>query len=97
LAAIDDLDAPRGRRRFRLTSVRGCRRELAAVYHEARNKAGLDWSDAARVASILQILARMIEGSDFEARLTAIETALAEQNGRPVKANGSGRYVGARP
>jgi hypothetical protein len=82
-------------RRFRLTDVRGCRRELAAVYAEARNAGGLDWQAAARAARILQVLTRMIEGSTLEARIEAIEAALADH--APAKPNGSGRRPELRP
>jgi hypothetical protein len=61
--------------RCRLTSVRGCRKELAGVYAQARNRQ-LDWQSAARAASVLQILTRMLEGSELEQRLAALEEAL---------------------
>ncbi len=77
--------------------MRSARRELSQVYRDARVNGSMDWSDAARAASILQILAKMIEGSDFEQRLSALEGALAERQGKPTKPNGAGRYVGARP
>ena len=69
--------------------MRGCRRELAAVYAEARNGRGLDWQEAARAASVLQILTKMLEGDDFERRIELLEAALAADDRRPPsRANG---------
>ena len=46
--------------------------ELARLYREA--KAGRrDVSDASKLANLLSILARMIEGADIEARIDALE------------------------
>jgi hypothetical protein len=48
------------------------RRELARLYRQAR--AGeLEVGDASRLANILQILGRMIEGSVLERRLAELE------------------------
>ena len=63
--------------------MRGCRRELAAVYAEARQDR-LDWQSAARAASVLQILTRMIEGDAFEAQIIALERAAAGEQGHPA-------------
>jgi hypothetical protein len=60
--------------------VRGIRRELAAVYTEAGQER-FDWQSAARAASVLQILTRMIEASDIEERLSRLEAALDERDG----------------
>jgi hypothetical protein len=49
------------------------------VYAQARYEK-IPWQDAARAASILQILTRMIEGDTFEQRLAALEQALAERD-----------------
>jgi hypothetical protein len=38
----------------------------------------MTWQDAARAASILQILARMIEGGGWEERIQALEAKLAD-------------------
>jgi hypothetical protein len=93
LSAQAEPTRPPGRRRFRLTSARGCRKELAGVYSEARNRGGMDWQDAARAASVLMTLVRMIEGSDFEARLDRIEAALGEHDRRPQSRNGHDRHA----
>lgn len=45
---------------------------MAKLYREAR--AGkIDVQDASRLANILMLIGRMIEGSDFERRLEALE------------------------
>ena len=67
-------------RRKALSKTEHCRAELAAVYREAR--AGrLDVAKASRLANMLSILSRMIEGSDLETRMEALEALLAKQSG----------------
>jgi hypothetical protein len=96
LAAIDDLEEPPDRR-LRLTSIRGVRRELAAVYHEARVRKSLDWQDASRAAMILQILGKMIEGQDIERQIADIAAAMAAAGITvPKLPRGNGRWE-ARP
>ena len=90
MTAQPESAAPPRNRRFRLATVRGCRRELAAVYAEARQDR-LDWQSAARAASVLQILTRMIEGDAFEARIIALEQAAAGEHGHRAT-NGRGYY-----
>jgi hypothetical protein len=90
---VEPADPPASRR-FRLTTARGCRAELAAVYADARNGTGkIDWADAARAASVLQTITRMIEGGEIEARLEALESAYAIR--QPARRNGG--YHAARP
>jgi hypothetical protein len=48
------------------------RRELARLYREAR-ASGMDVGDASKLANILQILGRMIEGAELERRLGELE------------------------
>ena len=74
-----------------MNTVRSIRKELADVYRAARVDKSMDWIDASRAANILAILSRMIEGSDFEARIIALETALADHRGRPAPSNGHDR------
>lgn len=58
--------------RVKLDSVTDARKEMAKLYREAR--AGkIDVQDASRLANILMLIGRMIEGSDFERRLEALE------------------------
>jgi hypothetical protein len=56
----------------RLDSIAGVRRELARLYREAR-ASGMDVGDASKLANILQILGRMIEGAELERRLGELE------------------------
>jgi hypothetical protein len=54
------------------------RRELARLYKEAR-AGGLDVGDASKLANILQILGRMIEGSVLEQRVVELERQAERQ------------------
>ena len=63
---------PSPRLRITLATAEDCRRELARLYREARGKR-LDVADASRLANILQIMSRLIENSDLEARILALE------------------------
>lgn len=56
----------------RLDSLEAVRRELAAVYRAAR-RGDMDSRDATRLAYVLDRIANLIEASDIEARITAIE------------------------
>lgn len=87
MANIDDPDkatcsAPAGvaatppaggkRLRLPLRSMGDLQNELARLYRAA--KAGdVPVGDASRLANILQILARLIEGKDLEARIQKLE------------------------
>lgn len=65
---------PPARKRLRLPlgKIDDVARELARLYRAAR--AGeMETSDASRLANILQILSRVLEGSDLEKRIEAIE------------------------
>ena len=60
------------RLRCPLRTIDDVRAELARLYRDA--KAGRrDVSDASRLANMLFILGRMIEGAEFEARLEKLE------------------------
>ncbi len=63
----------------RLDTLPRVRRELVRLYTDAR-QGRLDPRDASRLASVLAIVGRMIEGGELEARLAELET-LAE--GKP--------------
>lgn len=65
------------RLRLPLTTANDVRRELARLYREG--KAGLrDIQDVSRLANVLQILNRVIEGSEFEQRIERLEDAANE-------------------
>ena len=60
------------RLRCKLSTVKDVRGELARLYREG--KAGQrDIADVSRLANVLSILGRMIEGADFEDRLQKLE------------------------
>lgn len=60
--------------RVKLNTVADVQRELAKLYRLARSKQ-MDVSDASKLANILLMLARLMEGSSIEARLEALEGA----------------------
>lgn len=75
-----DLDTNPRPRRIRLGSMIEVRRELARLYAEAR--AGeVATQDASRLANMLMILGRLIEGSDFERRLAELEKVAGRPEG----------------
>ena len=60
------------RLRLKLTTVADNRRELARVYRGAKSGV-IPIADGSRLANILFILTRVIEGSDLEARVEILE------------------------
>jgi hypothetical protein len=73
----DDGDAPR-RCRLRLDTMDRVRRELARLYRDGRD-GERDTQDVSRLANVLAIIGRMIEGSDLEKRIAALEVARQER------------------
>ncbi|MGB9428967.1 MAG: hypothetical protein WCC11_03680 [Gammaproteobacteria bacterium] len=59
-------------RRYRLTSLRAVRRELASVYWSAKDGT-VELADATKLTFILGTLARVITDGDLEMRLDALE------------------------
>jgi hypothetical protein len=60
------------RLRLRLNSIDDVKKELARLYREG--KAGKrDVGNVSRLANVLSIMGRLIEGSELEARIAAIE------------------------
>lgn len=71
--------APVGKRkafRARLVTVGDCQSQAARLFREARSGM-VPVQDAARLANILALISRMIEGGEFEKRLEALETRAA--------------------
>lgn len=58
--------------RLDLTTMEHVRAELARLYRQAKN-GNLDISSASKLAYILSLLAKIIEGSDIEKRIEALE------------------------
>jgi hypothetical protein len=72
-----ETPAPRqpAERRPRLDTLSKVRRELALLYFEARQHR-LDVLDASRLGNLLAVIARVLEGSELERRLEAVEERL---------------------
>lgn len=63
-----------GRVRVPLRNLDEVQRELARLYRDMRGGA-IETQDGSRMANVLQILARVIEGGQIEQRLAALEEA----------------------
>lgn len=63
---------PSARKRMRLDTAWRVRREMGRLYLEARSGT-LDVGDASKLANILALIGRQIEGADFETRIAALE------------------------
>jgi hypothetical protein len=71
---------PRGKPNVgRLHTLTSVRQEMARLYREAR-RGKETVADAGRLAYILSLISRIIEGSDLERRLEALERKLEERN-----------------
>lgn len=57
----------------RLHDLKSVKQELGHLYRQAK-MGDIDISDASKLANILQILARIIQGTDIEERLIALES-----------------------
>ena len=65
-------------RAITLTRLAHVRAELARIYSEARGGA-LNIGDATKLAYLLQILAKVLEGTALEDRVAALEASLAKE------------------
>ena len=72
---------PRGQCRLRLDSLDRVRRELARLYKAAAYDRTRDVSDASKLAHILTMIARILEASDLERRVQALEQQAKERAG----------------
>jgi hypothetical protein len=70
--ADDNGDPPRPGRRLRLDSLDRVRRELVKIYRQGRD-GERDVADASKLANILTMSARILEGSDLEKRIAMLE------------------------
>jgi hypothetical protein len=73
----DDGDTTR-RCRLRLDTVDRVRRELVRLYRDGRD-GRRDTQDVSRLANVLMIVVRCLEGADLEKRLAVLEAAAKEQ------------------
>jgi hypothetical protein len=69
----NDGEPPR-RCRLRLNTVDLLRREMAKLYRDGRD-GRRDTQDVSRLANVLALIGRLIEGGDLEKRITALEQA----------------------
>ena len=76
LRASDVPANPSPPRIGQLDTLRRVRLEMVRIYREAR-QGNLESQEATRLVFILQSIARLIEGGDFEERLGEIERKLA--------------------
>lgn len=58
--------------RVKLETITDARKEMSKLYREARS-GKLDISDASKLTNILMLIGRMIESSDLEKRVAALE------------------------
>jgi hypothetical protein len=78
LSEADNRRTPAPRPRVGgLCTIADVRLEASRLYRATR-RGDVPAVDASRMASVLSLISRLIEGSDFEQRLAAIEARLAE-------------------
>lgn len=65
----------------RLDTADRVRRELARVYKDARCRR-IEAGDASKLASVLGLIVRIVETSDFERRIDALEARIADRPSR---------------
>ena len=71
-ATCQRMAPPPKRLRLPLRNISDLQNELARIYRAAK-RGDVPVVDASRLANILQILGRLIEGSDLERRLETLE------------------------
>jgi hypothetical protein len=69
---------PAARPRLRLDSLARVRFELTKIYRQARD-GERDVSDASKLAHILALIGRILEGSDLEKRIGLLEQQARDQ------------------
>jgi hypothetical protein len=71
---VETLPPGKGRRyRCQLETVQDCRREMAKVYRESRSQL-IDVGDASKFVFMLGAVGKLIESSDMEKRIEALES-----------------------
>lgn len=69
---------PPGRLRTRLSTLDDVKKEMAKLYREARVKK-VESQDASRLANMLSILGRLIEGSEIQQQIDELKRALERE------------------
>ena len=73
LYTLDGIPPAKGQRyRCKLDTMQDVKREMAKVYRESRSQQ-IDPAEATKLVWMLQAVAKVIEGSDFEKRIEALE------------------------
>lgn len=81
-AGVGKADAPAPRLRLKLSTIDDVKREMARLYRSAKARQ-MDVGDASKLANMLALLGRLIEGADLERRIAAIEAAQHDEKERP--------------
>lgn len=76
----DAANTPPVRRRARLNTIAGCRREIARIYREGGHPhfGKLSVMEVSKLTHVLWTCARLIQDSDLEERLTRLEASMAD-------------------
>jgi hypothetical protein len=69
---VETLPPGKGRYRCKLDTLQDCKREMAKVYRESRSQL-IDVSDASKFVYMLGAVGKLIEVSDIEKRIEALE------------------------
>lgn len=76
---VDDLPPQKGQRyRCKLDTLQDVKREMAKVYRESRSEV-VDVQVATKQIWMLQAIGKVIEGSDLEKRIEALENVATKQ------------------
>lgn len=67
--------------RINLSTIGAVRMELARLYREGKT-GQRDIGDVSRLANVLSLMGRLIEGSDVEKRLAELEERAAQEGGQ---------------
>jgi hypothetical protein len=78
------MTAKRGPRIGQLTSVGRVAIEVGRIYRAAR-RGDIDSIEAYRLASVLSVMAKCLETTEFERRITEMETAIVSRGNGPFK------------
>ena len=70
---VETLPPGKGRYRCRLETLQDCKREMAKVYRESRSQL-IDVGDASKFVFMLGAVGKLIESSDMEKRIEALES-----------------------
>src|SRR4051794_23067 len=83
-----DLSSPPPPRIGRLDSLQAVRLELTRVYKDMR-RGQIESREGTRLAYVLLAIARVLESSDLEVRLTALEKGLEHASPREARSSAS--------